>query len=112
MGFKALATTSSGFAWTLGRPDNQVTLDEALEHLRLVADAVAVPVNADFEGGYAVDPEQVNANVKLAVSTGIAGLSMRTRPATRRIRFMTSIWPWSAFGPHDRRSMRAAPASF
>ena len=76
MGFKALATTSSGFAWTLGRPDNQVTLDEALEHLRLVVDGVAVPVNADFEGGYAVDPEQVNANVKLAVSTGIAGLSI------------------------------------
>ncbi len=76
MGFKALATTSSGFAWTLGRPDNEVTLDEALEHLRLVAEAVAVPVNADFEGGFAVDPEQVNANVKLAVSTGIAGLSI------------------------------------
>jgi 2-methylisocitrate lyase-like PEP mutase family enzyme len=76
MGFKALATTSSGFAWTLGRPDNQVTLDEALEHLRLVADAVALPLNADFEGGYAVDPEQINANVKLAVSTGIAGLSI------------------------------------
>jgi len=76
MGFKALATTSAGFAWTLGRPDNQVTLDEALEHLRLVVDAVTVPVNADFEGGFAVDPEQVHANVKLAVATGIAGLSI------------------------------------
>jgi 2-methylisocitrate lyase-like PEP mutase family enzyme len=76
MGFKALATTSAGFAWTLGRADNQVTLDEALEHLRLVADAVAVPVNADFQGGFADDPQQVNANVKLAVATGIAGLSI------------------------------------
>lgn len=76
MGFKALATTSAGFAWTLGRADNQVTLDEALEHLRLVVEAVAVPVNADFEGGFAVDPEQVGANVKLAVATGIAGLSI------------------------------------
>jgi len=76
MGFKALATTSAGFAWTLGRADNQVTLDEALEHLRLVVDAVTVPVNADFEGGFAVDPEQVHANVKLAVATGIAGLSI------------------------------------
>jgi 2-methylisocitrate lyase-like PEP mutase family enzyme len=56
MGFQALATTSAGFAWTLGRADNQVALDEALEHLRLVADAVAVPVNADFQGGFAVDP--------------------------------------------------------
>src|SRR5680860_365036 len=67
MGFKALATTSAGFAWTLGRADNQVTLDEALEHLRLVVEAVTVPVNADFEGGFAVDPEQVGTNVKLAV---------------------------------------------
>ena len=76
MGFQALATTSAGFAWTLGRADNQVVLDEALEHLGLVADAVAVPVNADFQGGFAVDPEQVGANVKLAVATGIAGLSI------------------------------------
>jgi 2-methylisocitrate lyase-like PEP mutase family enzyme len=76
MGFHALATTSAGFAWTLGRADNQVARDEALEHLRLVAAAVAVPVNADFQGGFAVDPEQVNENVKLAVATGIAGLSI------------------------------------
>ena len=76
MGFKALATTSAGLAWTLGRADSQVTLEQTLEHLRVVADAVKVPVNADFEGGYAVDPEQVGANVKLAASTGIAGLSI------------------------------------
>src|SRR5688572_3106853 len=76
MGFQALATTSAGFAWTLGRADNQVALDQALGHLRLVADAVAVPVNADFQGGFAVDPEQVNENVKLAVAIGIAGLSI------------------------------------
>ena len=76
MGFKALATTSSGFAWTLGRSDGQVKLHEVLEHLRLVVDAVALPVNADFESGFAVDPEQVSANVKLAVATGIAGLSV------------------------------------
>ena len=76
LGFPALATTSSGMAWTLGRADNQVTLDQALEHLRVIADAVSVPVNADFEGGFAVDPQQVAANVKLAASTGIAGLSI------------------------------------
>ncbi len=76
MGFKALATTSAGLAWTLGRADNQVTLDEVLEHLRFVVNAVSVPVNADFEGGFAVDPEQVHANVKRAVATGIAGLSI------------------------------------
>jgi 2-methylisocitrate lyase-like PEP mutase family enzyme len=76
LGFKALATTSAGFAWTLGRADNQATRDEALEHLRLVAGAVQVPVNADFEGGYAVDPEGVADNVGLAARTGIAGLSI------------------------------------
>ena len=76
MGFKALATTSAGLAWTLGRADSQVTLEEALAHLRLVAASVEVPVNADFEGGYAVDPDDVAANVKRAAETGIAGLSI------------------------------------
>ena len=76
LGFKALATTSAGFAWTMGRADNNVTLDDAIEHLRVVVDAVAVPVNADFEGGFAVDPEQVDVNVRLAAATGIAGLSI------------------------------------
>jgi 2-methylisocitrate lyase-like PEP mutase family enzyme len=76
LGFPALATTSAGFAWTIGRADSQVTLEEAVEHLRLVADAVSVPVNADFQGGFAVDPEQVGENVRLAAATGIAGLSI------------------------------------
>ena len=76
LGFPALATTSAGFAWTLGRADNGAALDQVLEHLRAVAGAVAVPVNADFEGGYAVEPEDVAANVTLAVATGIAGLSI------------------------------------
>jgi 2-methylisocitrate lyase-like PEP mutase family enzyme len=76
MGFEALATTSAGHAWTLARPDNGVRRDEALEHLRQIAGAVGVPVNADFEGGFAADPEEVAANVKLAAATGIAGLSI------------------------------------
>ena len=76
MGFKALATTSAGFAWTLGRADNRITLDQALGHLRDIVAAVKVPVNADFEGGFAVDPQHVAANVKLAAATGIAGLSI------------------------------------
>ncbi len=76
IGFQALATTSAGFAWTLGRADNQVRLEEVLEHLREVAAAVKVPVNADFEGGFAVAPQQVAVNVKLAAATGIAGLSI------------------------------------
>ena len=76
LGFPALATTSAGLAWTLGRADNAVPLDQALAHLRKIADAVEVPVNADFQGGFAIDPAQVGANVKLAAETGIAGLSI------------------------------------
>jgi 2-methylisocitrate lyase-like PEP mutase family enzyme len=76
LGFKALATTSSGFAWTLGRSDNRVTLDEALGHFGAIAASVDVPVNADFEGGFAIDPEGVAANVTRAIATGIAGVSI------------------------------------
>lgn len=76
LGFKALATTSAGFAWSIGRADNQITLEQALRHLRAIADAVKVPVNADFEGGFAVAPHDVAANVKLAAATGISGLSI------------------------------------
>src|SRR5687768_1524570 len=76
LGFPALATTSAGFAWSLGRTDDGVTLDEALEHLRAVVAAVDLPVNADFQGGFAVDPEQVHANVTRAAATGVAGLSI------------------------------------
>ncbi len=76
LGFAALATTSAGCAWTLGRADTQISLEQALEHLRTVAGAVTVPVNADFEGGFADEPEQVAANVRLASETGIAGLSI------------------------------------
>jgi 2-methylisocitrate lyase-like PEP mutase family enzyme len=76
LGFPALATTSAGSAWTLGLADNDLTLEQALEHLRAIAGAVSVPVNADFQGGFAVEPEQVAENVKLAATTGIAGLSI------------------------------------
>ena len=76
MGFPALATTSAGFAWTLGRADGGAVLDEVLGHLRAVVEAVSVPVNADFEGGYAVDPTGVAENVTLAAHTGISGLSI------------------------------------
>lgn len=76
LGFPALATTSAGFAWSVGRPDNHVTLDEALAHFRALSGAVAVPVNADFEGGFAKDPEGVANNVAAAAGTGVAGLSI------------------------------------
>jgi len=76
LGFPALATTSSGMSWALGLGDTQATLDQALDHLRVIAGAVTVPVNADFEGGYAVQPGDVAANVTAAATTGIAGLSI------------------------------------
>ncbi len=76
LGFKALATTSAGFAWTLGKSDGRVSLDEALAHLRVVVAAVDVPVNADFQGGFATAPDDVATNVAHAVKTGIAGLSI------------------------------------
>src|SRR6202051_29008 len=76
MGFKALASTSAGFAWSIGKADNRVTLDEICAHLAALCGASGLPVNADFEGGFAHEPEQVGANVARAVRTGIAGLSI------------------------------------
>ena len=79
LGFKALASTSSGFAWSIGRPDYGVTRDNVLDHLTKLCAAVDLPVNADFEGGFARDPDAVAANVRLAVATGVAGLSIEDR---------------------------------
>jgi 2-methylisocitrate lyase-like PEP mutase family enzyme len=76
MGFKALASTSSGFAWSRGFPDNHVTRDMVLAHLSELIAATDVPINADFEGGFAHDPAGVAESVKLAVATGVAGLSI------------------------------------
>lgn len=76
LGFKALATTSSGFAWSIGKADNHVSLDEAVEHFRAIASSVDVPVSADFEHGFAADPEGVAANVAMVARTGVAGLSI------------------------------------
>lgn len=76
LGFQALATTSSGFAWSRGRPDNGVPLEDALAHIRSMAESVAVPVSADFESGFAVEPDEVAVNVARAAETGVAGLSI------------------------------------
>src|SRR6478736_6426681 len=73
LGFKALASTSSGFAFSRGLPDHAVTRDMVLAHLRELVAATDLPVNADYEHGYADAPEKVAENVRLAVATGIAG---------------------------------------
>ena len=76
LGFKALASTSAGFAWTIGKADNRVTLDDVCSHLTALCAAVDLPVNADFEGGFAHEAERVGANVARGVKTGVAGLSI------------------------------------
>jgi 2-methylisocitrate lyase-like PEP mutase family enzyme len=76
LGFKALATTSAGFAFSRGRPDGGVPRDEMLTHISEIVEATSLPVNADFHAGYADEPEDVAANVQLCVETGVAGLSV------------------------------------
>jgi 2-methylisocitrate lyase-like PEP mutase family enzyme len=76
LGFKALATTSAGFAFSRGLPDGGVPRDEMLAHIREIASTTALPVNADFLGGFATEPEGVAANVALCLETGVAGLSI------------------------------------
>lgn len=81
LGFKALATTSSGAAWSHGKPDGGLTRDEMLAHIAEIVAATDLPVNADFMNGYADDPGEVGANVTRCVETGVAGLSIEdTRP--------------------------------
>ncbi|MBQ8104651.1 MAG: isocitrate lyase/phosphoenolpyruvate mutase family protein [Afipia sp.] len=79
LGFKALASTGAGYAWSLGRQDQQLTLDEALAHLRTLCSATSLPVNADFETGYADNADGVFTNVLKAIDTGVAGLSIEDR---------------------------------
>lgn len=76
LGFKALATTSSGFAWSMGRPDGAVPLKDVLAHFRQMASAVDVPVSGDFEAGHAKEPLEVASNLTAALKTGVAGLSI------------------------------------
>src|SRR5206468_11163631 len=82
LGFKALATTSAGFAFSRGKPDGGVSRDEMLAHICEITGATTLPVNADFEAGYAHEPEDVARNVRLCLETGIAGLSIEDN--TRR----------------------------
>jgi len=76
LGFKALASTSAGFAWTIAKADNRVTVDDVCNHLTAICAAVDIPVNADFEDGFAHEPDKVGTNVARAVKTGVAGLSI------------------------------------
>ena len=81
LSFKALASTSSGFAWSRGYPDGPVARDQVLAHLSELVAATEVPVNADFQTGYAHEPDAVAENVRLAVASGVAGLSIEDSTA-------------------------------
>ena len=83
LGFKALASTSSGAAWSQGLPDNGLSRGQVLEHLRAMAAATDLPLNADFENGFAMDAAGVGESVRLAVETGIAGVSIEDSIAAR-----------------------------
>jgi len=76
LGFKAIASTSAGAAWAAGKQDGELGLQAVLDHLRLLDNATSLPVNADFENGFADRPEDVARNVALAVETGVAALSI------------------------------------
>jgi 2-methylisocitrate lyase-like PEP mutase family enzyme len=76
LGFKALATTSAGYAWSIARPDGAVARDRAIAHLHEMVAATDVPMNADFENGFAADASGVAESVRLAVESGVAGLSI------------------------------------
>src|SRR5213082_2061874 len=76
LGFKALATTSAGFAFSRGKPDGGVSLDEMLRHIGEIAAATTLPVNADFLNGFAHEPEVVATNTNLCITQGAAGLSI------------------------------------
>src|SRR6266404_7488699 len=76
LGFEALATTSAGFAFSRGKQDGAVPRDEMLAHIREIVKATPLPVNADFQSGYADQPEDLAANVNLCIATGVAGLSI------------------------------------
>lgn len=76
LGFKALATTSSGLAWSHARPDNGLDCETVLDHLSEMVEATDVPINADFESGFASSAAQVEENVERAIDTGVAGISI------------------------------------
>jgi 2-methylisocitrate lyase-like PEP mutase family enzyme len=76
LGFKALATTSAGYAWSQGRRDGGVALEQVLSHFRALVEATDVPINADFEGGFAQGPALITEHVRRACDTGVAGISI------------------------------------
>lgn len=91
LGFQAIASTSAGAAWSMGRQDGELTRAEVLAHLEILCAATHLPVNADFEAGFADAPEGVAESVALAVETGVAGLSIEDRIGRELYRFPLAV---------------------
>ena len=117
LGFKALASTSSGAAWSQGLPDNGLSRGQVLEHLRTMAAATDLPLNADFENGFAADAAGVGESVRLAVETGVAGVSIedsisaRDRAADSRSPGDGSLFPLEMALERVRAARRAIDAA-
>ena len=103
IGFSALATTSAGFAGTLGRLDGGVTRDEVMEHARAIAAATDLPVSADLENCFAHEPAGVAETMGLAIGTGLVGGSVEDYGATARS--TTPDWPSNGWQPQSRPLM-------
>lgn len=111
-GAKALATTSSGFAITQGKQDGEVTLEEKLAHCSLLADHLQIPVNVDFEDGFADDPESVAENIGRLAETGVAGYSIEdySRDSGRIFDFQHAVERVQAAGEAGFRLLLTARA--
>lgn len=107
LGFRAVATTSAGFAWSVGRRDTEISLEVALAHLRALSGAVDVPVNADFEDGFAKEPQAVAANVSAAATTGVAGLSIEDSTGSKE----ASLYEFALAVERIKAARRAIDAS-
>jgi 2-methylisocitrate lyase-like PEP mutase family enzyme len=107
LGFQAVATTSSGFAWSVAHADNSLPRDAILAHLRAIVEATDLPVNADFENGFGDDPAGVAESVRLAVETGVAGLSIEDSTGDAR----AALFPIDVAVERIRAARRAIDAS-
>ena len=112
LGFPALATTSAGFAFSQGLPDSDaaVSRDRSLAHIAEIAASVEVPVNADFQSGYGVRPQEVADSVARCVATGVAGLSVEDSTGERRRHSTNYRLRSSVSMPRDKRSIGRAAA--
>ena len=108
LGFQAIASTSAGFAFCRGRPDNAVPVEAVLTHLQELVESVDLPVNADFENGFAHDPNALGENVRRCVETGVAGISIEDSTGDKEARSMRPITRSPGSKRRDKRSTRRA----